>query len=126
MENRNQNEGFHYTYSAREQEELKRIRQKYLPREEDKMERLRRLDQAVTQKAQAVSLILGVLGALILGVGMCCAMVWAGKWFVPGVVIGIVGIVLVALAYPAYTRIVARERKKIAPEILRLTEELLK
>ena len=66
MENNNENKGFQYTYSAREQAELKRIREKYTPstEAEDKMERLRRLDASVTQKAQTIALIFGIIGAL--------------------------------------------------------------
>ena len=72
MENNNENKEFSYTYSAKEQAELKRIREKYTPptETEDKMERLRRLDAGVTQKAQVLSLVFGVVGALILGLGM--------------------------------------------------------
>lgn len=117
---------YQYTYSATEQEELKKIRSKYLPREEDKMATLRRLDAQAARKATMVSIIIGVIGALILGLGMSCCMVWAGKWFVPGIAIGVAGIALVALAYPLYNRIARKERERIAPEILRLTDELLK
>lgn len=116
---------FEYTYSARDQDELKRIRSKYLPPEEDKMETLRRLDHRVTQKATMVSVIVGTLGALVLGLGMSCCLVWAGEWFIPGILIGLMGIVTVALAYPLYDRILRRERERIAPEILRLTDELM-
>ena len=126
MENKNESEVFSYTYSAKEQEEVKQIRQKYMPKEADKMEQLRRLDRSVTRKGAAVSLVMGIIGALILGIGMCCAMVWMGQWFVPGIVIGFVGIILISLAYPLYTRITQKEREKVAPEILRLTDELMK
>ncbi|MBQ7800895.1 MAG: hypothetical protein IJ375_01065 [Oscillospiraceae bacterium] len=120
----NQDNSFEYTYSAPRQEEIRRIRQKYLPKEEDKMEQLRRLDRSAAQKGMSMSLTVGVLGALILGVGMCCCMVW--ELFIPGIIIGILGIAGVSLAYPLYVRITEKEREKIAPEILRLTEELLK
>lgn len=123
MENNNQS--FEYTYSAKQQAEIQHIRKKYLPKEEDKMEQLRRLDKSVTQKASTAALILGIIGALILGVGMCCTMVWKEQWFVPGIGIGIVGIAVVSVAYPLYTRITKKEREKIAPEILRLTNELM-
>ena len=43
-----------------------------------------------------------------------------------GIPVGLAGIVLVALAYPVYSRILKKERQRIAPEILRLTDELLK
>ena len=57
---------------------------------------------------------------------MCCAMVWQGIWFIPGIVIGLAGIVVVAMAYPIYQKILKKEREKIAPEIIRLTDELMK
>lgn len=123
---KNQNNTFQYTYSAREQAQIKAIRSKYLPREENKMEQLRRLDASVTQKATMYALIAGVIGALILGIGMCCCMVWAGAWFVPGIVIGLTGMALASAAYPIYNRVLKKERKRIAPEILRLTDELMK
>lgn len=118
-------EKFSYTYSAKEQEEVNRIRKKYVP-SEDKMEQLRKLDAGVTSKATMISIIIGVIGALIMGIGMCCAMVWQGLWFIPGIVIGLVGMVIIAAAYPIYQRVVKREREKIAPEIIRLTDELMK
>ncbi len=118
-------EKFSYTYSAKEQEEVNRIRKKYVA-EEDKMEQLRRLDAGVTEKATAVSIFVGIIGALIMGIGMCCAMVWQGLWFIPGIIIGLIGMAVVALAYPVYQKIMKKEREKIAPEIIRLTDELLK
>lgn len=122
---KNQN-SFQYTYSAREQAEIRSIRSKYQPKEENKMELLQRLDAAVTQKATMYSLILGILGALVMGTGMSCCMVFGGEWFVPGIIIGLVGIVAVCLAYPLYSRVLKKERARIAPQILRLTDELLK
>ncbi len=136
MENNNENKGFQYTYSARKQAELKRIREKYTPatEAEDKMARLRRLDAGVTQKAQVVALIFGIVGALILGAGMSLCMSdfaeilgsYRDMAMLIGIPIGLVGGVLAALAYPMYNLIVKRERRKIAPEIIRLTDELMK
>ena len=56
-----QNEEFNFTYSAKEQEELKRIRQKYEPQEEDKMDQLRRLDAGVTKKASVIAISIGIM-----------------------------------------------------------------
>lgn len=130
----NKNETFSYTYSAKEQEEVRKIRQKYQPQEEDKMKQLRRLDAGVTQKATVVSLVTGMIGALILGFGMSLVMTNLGEMLrlqgtmgmIIGVIIGIAGIVLVCLAYPVYNSIAKKEREKIAPEIIRLTDELMK
>ena len=115
---------FEYTYSAPLQSEVWRIREKYLPKEATKMDQLRALDAGVTRRGTAVSLVHGILYALILGLGMSCCMVWAGKLFFPGILTGCVGLAGVAATYPIYSRIVRQDREKIAPEILRLTEEL--
>mgnify|MGYP002797225060 FL=1 len=117
-------ETFEYRYSAKQQEEIEAIRRKYLPKEEDKMEQLRQMDKRVSRKGTIISIIIGVIGWLLLGIGMCCTMEWAGRWFVPGIVIGVIGIVMIALAYPLYERITKKERKKIAPLILKLADEL--
>lgn len=125
MDNLNKNESFHFTYSAKEQEEIKKIRQKYIP-ENNKMDLLRRLDKSVTQKGTIYAIALGIIGSLLLGIGMCCTMVWSAVWFLPGIAIGIIGISIMAVAYPAYNYITKKEREKIAPEILRLADELMK
>lgn len=122
MENK---ETFSYTYSAKEQEEIKKIRKKYVPKEADKMEQLRRLDESVTKKGTVISLVVGIIGALILGTGMSMCMVWT-ELFVLGIIVGIVGIVMVSAAYPLYSYVTKKEREKIAPEIIRLTDELMK
>lgn len=126
MENKEEKETFQYTYSAKQQEEIRNIRKKYAAPEEDKMEQLRRLDRSVTEKGTTVSLIAGMLGALLLGIGMCCTMVWGDMLFIPGILVGVVGIAAISAAYPLYNRVVRKERQKIAPEIMRLTDELMK
>lgn len=125
---------FQYTYSAKEQDEITRIRAKYQPQETDKMERLHRLDRSATRRAQIIALILGILGTLVLGIGMSFVMTdmadalsWTPSTAtVIGIATGLVGILLVSVAYPCYRAVAKRDREKIAPEILRLTDELMK
>ena len=137
MDNNNQEKnGFSYTYSAKEQAELKRIREKYTApiKVEDKMERLRRLDRGVTSTAKIVSLIFGIIGTLLLGCGMSLCMTNIGEVLslstntsmIIGIIIGVVGGIIASLAYPIYNAIVKVKRKKLAPEIIRLTDELMK
>lgn len=131
------NRHFAYTYSAKEQAEIKKIRARYeTPQrtEVDKIERLRRLDASVTSKATMSSLITGFIGAMLLGFGMSLFMtdlsdllhLNAVLAILLGLLTGMVGIALVALAYPIYLRVTKRERDRVAPEILKLTDELLK
>ena len=134
MEGKNTESSFKYTYSAKEQDEIKRIRQKYQSQEEDSMTRLRKLDASTTSKATVIALVLGIVGALIFGMGMSLIMtdlaVLLGMKGMTNIIVGIItgvsGIILAALAYPVYSKVLKRERERIAPEILRLTDELMK
>ncbi len=134
MDNKSASEGFSYTYSAKEREELLKIRNKYATQEKketDKMEQLLRLDKSAGKKATAVSLIIGILGALIMGTGMSILMTDIGAFFgdvatYVGLAAGFFGMLLVICAYPIYTGILKKERARIAPEIIRLTDELIK
>lgn len=117
-------ENFNYSYSAERQAEVEAIRKKYLPKEEqeDKMAELRKLDASVGTPGLIASLALGVVSALIFGVGMCCFLVW-NLWAL-GAILCVVGVIGMLVAPWLYRKLVERQKEKIAPEILRLTEEL--
>lgn len=126
-----QEQSFQYTYSAERQQEIEAIRREYLPKEADRMEQLRKLHHSATRKAQTASIAIGVIGTLVLGTGMSLCMselglLLGGMAMVIGILAGLAGLFMVALAYPVYNRVLKKERERIAPEILRLTDELLK
>lgn len=120
------NQYFEYTYSAKQQKEVEQIRKKYLPKEEDKMEILRKMDKETEKPGMAASLVLGITGSLLLGIGMCCTMLWNDSIsvFVMGIIVGIIGMLIMAGAYPVYTKVTKKQREKIADQVLALTEEL--
>ena len=137
MDQNNQEKGgFTYTYSAREQAEVKRIRDRYtaLGEAEDKMARLRRLDASVTHTAQIVAIVFGIIGTLILGFGMSLILTELAQSLglsgdaamFTGITVGVVGGILASLAYPVYNAVVKAKREKLAPEIIRLADELMK
>lgn len=116
---------------AEQQEEINKIRNKYVPKKQDKMAQLRALDSKATKKASSLSITVGSIGAIIMGIGMSLTMSNLGQIlgsiaFPVGIVIGIIGIAILICAYPVYNRTLKEEREKIAPEVLRLTDELLK
>ena len=76
MENKGK---FEFAYSAAQQEEIKSIREKYIEKKEDKMETLRNLDRSATKKGTAVSLAVGIIGALLLSIGMSLTMTDASQ-----------------------------------------------
>ena len=125
-----ENDTFRYSYSSSLQKELQDIKKKYTgqpeSQEEDQLELLRKLDKSSTRKSTIVSIVMGAAGCLIMGIGMCCTMVWAAAMFLPGIIIGVAGIAMMAAAYPVYVRITKRERARIAPQVLDIIEKLSK
>ena len=117
-------ENFEYRYSAERQNEIEAIRKKYLPQaeQERKLEQLRKLDASVTTPGFIAAMALGILSALVFGVGMCCFLVWS-LW-APGAILCVLGVVGMLVAPWLYRKLAEKRRQEIAPEILRLTEEL--
>lgn len=90
------------------------------------MAQIRRMDAGVTRRGTIAAVTLGSVSCLLMGLGTCCSMIWAGRWFGLGIVIGLIGIVGMAGAYPIFVHTTQKEHKRIAPQILKLTEELIK
>ncbi len=105
-----------------------KIAEEYAPKTTSKVMRLKKLDSMVKRPAMIVSLTLGIVGALILGVGMCLAMGKLGAgWefsFYLGIIIGVVGIIMCSVAYPIYSKILKSRRAKYAFEITELAKEI--
>lgn len=123
----NQNATFIYTYSAKENKEIQEIRNKYLPKEESKLEELKRLDSIVQNSGVVESLCAGIGGALVFGVGFCLTMKLFGSGAIftgLGVLLGIVGMLGMFVAYPIYRKVFHKAKQIHAPRILELTEEL--
>ncbi len=122
----NQNETFAFTYSAKQQEEVQRIRNKYISKEESKMEQLIRLDKQAERPGTIASIAAGVLGMLVLGAGMSCVLVFASnvRIFIAGIILGIIGMAIASGAYPIYKKVTEKERAKVAEQIIALSNEL--
>ena len=119
---------FNFKYTAPSQEERKEIdsiRRQYAPQEktETKLERLRRLDGLVKNTAIIWSLVLGVVGTLVLGLGLTMILEW--NIWVWGIMLIIIGSVPMAIAYPVYNAVLKKYKNRYGQEILRLSEELL-
>ena len=116
--------GFSYTYSARENEEVLRIRDKYLPRQESKLEELKRLDHLVQSSGVMEALIAGIGGCLIFGLGFCLTMKVIGNASWLGVILEILGMAGMITAFPVYRKLFNKAKAQHTPRILQLTEEL--
>ena len=117
---------FTYQYSAKQNREVEHIRRKYLPMEVDKMETLRRLDARVQMAGTLPSLCIGIIGCLIFGIGMCFGLdVFAGAdWMT--LLFCIPGVITMLPAYHVYKHVSMKTKAELTPEILRLSEEIMK
>ncbi len=104
------------------------VANEYAPKETSKVVALRKLDAKAKRPANIFAYIFGIVSALIFGTGMCLAMGQIGDGttlsFVLGIVIGIIGMIGVAVNYPIYRRILADGKKKYAYEIIELAREI--
>lgn len=115
---------FHYNYSAAQSKEVQAIRNKYLPREESKLDELKRLDRCVQSAGMARALTVGISGCLIFGLGMCLAMQVIGHSAAFGAVLGACGGAAMVFAYPVYRTAFRKAKERFRPRILELADEL--
>ena len=121
-----ENNTFNYNYSAARNKEVESIRNKYMPREESKLERLKKLDSRVQGGGMIESLSIGIIGALVFGVGLCFFLdVFAGAAWLSALFM-ILGTLIMIPAYPVYRKVARKTTAELTPEILRLSEEIIK
>lgn len=113
-----------------------KIRTQYTEKETRELDALCALDAKVKHPANVFAYTFGTIGALTLGTGMSFAMgvIEAGNYFgikigenmmLPGIIIGLLGILMVSVTYPIYKKILNSRKKKFASEIIRLSEEIM-
>lgn len=115
------------SYQERELKAAENIRESYTEHGESDMEKLRKLDGKVKRPADIFAFTFGVIGALVLGVGMCIAMGVIGteSLFPLGIVVGVIGIIFVVANYFIYRAILRSRKKKYASEVISLSDKIL-
>lgn len=101
----------------------RKIYQQYQGKDESKREKLKRLDKKVKKPGRVWAILLGIIGSLVMGGGMSLVMVWEN--LILGMALGLSGMVLIILAYPLNRLITNRRKKQYAPDIYKLSEEML-
>ena len=100
----------------------------YAPKNDSKVIALRKLDAKAKLPATVFTYAIGILCALIAGMGMCLSMNVIGNGstvtFVIGVIIGIVGLAGMGINYPVYKKMLEKGKKKYAFEIMELAKEI--
>ena len=122
---------FEYSYSAQQSQEAQRIRAQYIPKTENALDELKRLDRKVKFPAVTLAYVLGSLSAIIMGSGMSLVMTDIGEMMgmtetlTPGIVIGVVGMVMAIANYPIYKKILSARKAKYADQIIALGDNLM-
>lgn len=111
--------------SEKEKQEIVKIRAAYLEKQPSVLDALKKKDKMVKLPAEIFAYTFGIIGALVLGVGMCLAMKIIADLFVPGIIVGVVGIAMVCANYFIYKAILSARKKKYAKEIVEMSGTLL-
>ena len=114
---------FDYTYSVPTEEERKKTQP--APTGDGTLLKLRELDKKIRRPAEIITYILGVVGVLVFGTGMSMSMTDLGGGVILGSVVGIVGIIILAVNYKIYKYILKRRKAKYADELRKLTGGLI-
>ena len=111
---------------------VQKIRTQYTEKEYTQLDELMALDRKVKRPANTFAYIFGIVSAITMGAGMSLVMTDIGtqlgmsSTMVPGIVIGVVGLLLAIVNYPIYKKRMASRRKKYAPQIMHLSEQVMK
>lgn len=112
--------------SNKEKNTVEKIRSSYTEKTVSKLDELRELNKKVERPAKIFAYIFGVIGALVLGIGMCLAMPEIIEGYMPlGIAVGVVGIIMVSFNYCIYKGILMSRRNKYKEEVLALSDEIL-
>lgn len=116
---------FIYSYCASANCEVQAIREKYLSKEESKLDELKRLDREVQDAGMTLALIIGIAASMIFCLGLCMSLEIIGGGMILGILLGIVGIAAMTAAYPVGSKKQSKVKAELAPRILQLTEDLM-
>lgn len=111
---------------------VEKIRTQYMEKENTELDALRKLDVKVKRPANIFAYVFGSLGAVVMGSGMSLVMTDIGskigmtEVMVPGIVIGVIGLLMVVVNYPIYKKILGSRRKKYADEVITLSDKITK
>ena len=110
---------------------VEKIRSQYMESEHTELDALKTLDAKVKKPAKVFGYIYGSIGAIVMGAGMSLVMTDVGSMLgmndplIPGIAVGVVGLVISCTTYPIYTKILNSRKKKYVPSIMALSEKLL-
>ena len=111
---------------------VQKIRTQYTEKQHTELDELKALDTKVKKPVNVFGYTYGSLGAIVMGAGMSLVMTDIGatlgmtETMVPGIIVGIVGLFMSCTTYPIYKKILVSRKKKYAPQIMALSEKIMK
>ena len=115
-----------------EQQMAAKIREHYTEKQITDLDTLRELDAKVKRPANVFAYVFGSISAIIMGAGMSLIMTdiaekigLAVDPMLPGIVIGVVGMIMALLNYPIYKGILGSRKKKYGAKILELSDKIM-
>ena len=111
---------------------VQKIRTQYTEKQHTELDALKELDAKVERPANIFAYAYGSVSAIVMGAGMSLVMTEIGATIglasamVPGIGIGVVGMGVALSTYPIYKKMLSARKKKYAPEILKLSEKIMK
>ena len=111
--------------------EAQKIRAQYMEKESTELDMLKKLDKKVSMPANLFAYVFGSISAIVMGSGMSLVMTDIGATLgienalVPGIIIGIAGLIMSVLNYPIFKAILGKRRKKYKDEIIKLSEQMI-
>ena len=110
---------------------VQKIRTQYTEKQHTELDELKELDAKVKRPANAFAYTFGSISAIIMGAGMSLVMTDIGAklgmkdTMVPGIAVGVVGMVMALANYPIHKNMLNSRKKKYAPQILELSEKIM-
>ena len=110
---------------------VQKIRTQYTEKEHTQLDELKELDAKVKRPANVFANVFGSISAIIMGSGMSLVMTDIGEMIgmtspmVPGIVIGIIGMIMAIVNYPIYQKKLAARREKYADQIMQLSDKIM-
>ena len=110
---------------------VQKIRTQYTEKQYTELDELKALDVKVKKPANIFAYTYGCISAIVMGAGMSLVMTEIGaviglvNAMVPGIAVGIVGMVMALSTYPIYKKILNSRKQKYASQILALSEKII-
>lgn len=110
---------------------VQKIRTQYTEKEHTQLDDLKELDAKVKRPANVFAYVFGSVSAIIMGGGMSLVMTDLGtslgltNTMVPGIVIGVIGMIMAIANYPIYKKMLASRRAKYADKIMEISDKIM-